>query len=63
MILTMTINRMISNNIKAFVERDFYDELTVRTFLSAYGLVCDKIFTLTQLKLIAMNLNILLRNK
>ena len=63
MILTMTINRMISNNIKAFVERDFYDELTVRTFLSAYGLVCDKIFTLTQLKLIAKNLNILLRNK
>ena len=63
MILTMTINKMISSNIKAFIERDFYDELSVRIFLSAYGLICDKIFTLTQLKLIAKNLNILLRNK
>lgn len=63
MILTMAINKMISGNLKVFIDRDFYDELSVRTFLSAYGLSCDKIFTLTQLKLIAKNLNILLRNK
>ena len=63
MILTMTINRMIVSNFKVFVERDFYDEYSTQVFLSAYGVPYSSRFTLSQMKLIAKQLNILLRVK
>ena len=63
MILTMTINKIINGNYKAFIERDFYDSLSTATFLNAYGIYYDDRLTLSQTKLIAKNLNILLMNK
>lgn len=63
MILTMAINRIITANFKAFIDRDFYDALSTATFLNAYGIYYDDRFTLSQTKLIAKNLNILLMNK
>lgn len=63
MILTMTINKLIIGNYKAFIERDFYDSLSTATFLNAYGIYYDDRLTLSQTKLIAKNLNILLMNK
>ena len=63
MIMTMCINRMIVSNFKVFVERDFYDEFSTQVFLNAYGVPYSSRFTLSQMKLIAKNLNILLRVK
>ena len=61
--MTMCINRMIVSNFKVFVERDFYDEFSTQVFLNAYGVPYSSRFTLSQMKLIAKNLNILLRVK
>lgn len=63
MIMTMCINRMIVSNFKVFVERDFYDEYSTQVFLNAYGVPYSSRFTLSQMKLVAKNLNILLRTK
>ena len=63
MIMTMCINRMIVSNFKVFIERDFYDEYSTQVFLNAYGVPYSSRFTLSQMKLLAKNLNILLRTK
>lgn len=62
-ILTFAINRMIVNNFKAFVQRDFYDEFSTQTFLNAYGVPYSTRFTLPQMTLLAKQLNMLLRVK
>lgn len=63
MILTMTIQRMISNLFKIVVERDFYDLATLRLFLESFGVPFIDIFTLQQQRMIVKNLNILLMKK
>lgn len=63
MILTMTIQRMISNLFKVVVERDFYDLATLRLFLEAYGVPFIEVFTAQQQRMLVKNLNILLMKK
>lgn len=63
MILTMTIQRMISNLFKVVVERDFYDMATLRLFLESFGVPFVEIFTLQQQRMLVKNLNILLMKK
>ena len=63
MILTMTIQRMISNLFKIVVERDFYDLATLRLFLESFGVPFVDIFTLQQQRMLVKNLNILLMKK
>ena len=63
MILTMTIQRMISNLFKIVVERDFYDLATLRLFLESFGVPFIDIFTVQQQRMIVKNLNILLMKK
>lgn len=62
-ILIMTINKLIPTMLERYVERDFYDAETIRVFLDAYGIEYNPIFTITQMKLIAKNLNVLLQSK
>lgn len=62
-ILIMAINKLISGMMRRFVERDFYDVETTRLFLDCYGIKYDDRFTLTQMKLLAKNLNVLLKSK
>lgn len=63
MILTMTIQRMISNLFKVVVERDFYDLATLRLFLEAFGVPFIELFTVQQQRMLVKNLNILLMKK
>lgn len=63
MILHMAIHRMISTTFKVMVDRDFYDLETCRIFLESYKVPFEKLFTLTQQKMIIKNLNLLLMNK
>lgn len=63
MILTMTIQRVISNLFKIVVERDFYDLATLRLFLESFGVPFVEIFTVQQQRMIVKNLNILLMKK
>lgn len=62
-ILIMTIGKIIPKSMQRYVEREFYDVDTVRIFLESYGIKYNSIFTLAQLKLIAKNLNMLLKSK
>lgn len=62
-ILIMAINKLISGMMRRFIERDFYDVETTKLFLECYGIKYDERFTLTQMKLLAKNLNVLLRSK
>lgn len=62
-ILVMTINKLISVMLLRYTQREFYDVDTLRIFLDAYGIEYSKVFTFTQLKLVAKNLNILLQAK
>lgn len=63
MILTMTIQRVISNLFKIVVERDFYDLATLRLFLESFGVPFVEIFTTHQQRMLVRNLNILLMKK
>lgn len=63
MILTMTIQRMISNLFKVVVERDFYDLATLRLFLESFGVPFVELFTARQQRMLVKNLNILLMKK
>lgn len=63
MILHMAIQRTLNGTFKVFADRDFYDLETIRVFLDAYSIPFIEIFTMNQQKLLAKNLNILLREK
>lgn len=63
MILHMAIQRTLNSTFKVMADRDFYDLETVRVFLDAYSVPFVELFTLNQQKLLAKNLNILLREK
>lgn len=63
MILTMTVQRMISNLFKIVVERDFYDLATLRLFLESFGVPFVELFTARQQRMLVKNLNILLMKK
>lgn len=63
MILHMAIQRTLNGTFKVFADRDFYDLETIRVFLDAYSIPFIDIFTMNQQKLLAKNLNILLREK
>lgn len=63
MILTMTIQRIISNLFKIVVERDFYDLATLRLFLESFGVPFVELFTARQQRMLVKNLNILLMKK
>lgn len=63
MILHMAIHRMISTTFKVMVDRDFYDLETCRIFLESYKIPFEKLFSITQQKMIIKNLNLLLMNK
>lgn len=63
MILTMTVQRMISNLFKIVVERDFYDLATLRLFLESFGVPFIELFTTQQQRMLVKNLNILLMKK
>ncbi len=62
-ILIMTMNKMISIMMLKYVQRDFYDVDSLRIFLEAYGIEYNTVFTFAQLKLVAKNLNLLLKTK
>lgn len=63
MILTMTIQRMISSLFKVVVDRDFYDLATLRLFLESFGVPFMEIFTVQQQRMLVKNLNILILKK
>lgn len=62
-ILTMCIQRMITNTFKLLNSRDFYDVETIRLFMESYNVPYVSSFNMSQMRLLVKNLNILLREK
>ena len=62
-ILIMAINKMISNALIRFKQREFYDIETMKIFLNAYGVPLVSTLNIQQLRLLCKNINILLKEK
>lgn len=62
-ITVYAMNKLIADTISIAINRDFYDEESMRTLLESYGIPFSGAFSIYQNKLLTKNLNILLQKK